>query len=382
MQVTQISSGRFHHFHLARQLQERGMLKELWTGYPRFKLRDESGIPEEKIKTFPWLQVPYMGWSKLPLIGRSNSLRQRVGWWGREALDWRVQQAINDPTILIALSGQGYKSGRRAKSVGGRYICDRGSTHIRYQDRLLREEHRRWKVEWSGVDPLVIAKEEKEYELADLISIPSTFCETSFVEMGVDPAKLRRIPYGGRLDRFHPVSTPDPQAFTVLFVGQVSLRKGIPYLLDAFSRFQHPRKKLKIVGSIVEGMEPVLASLPTDGVEFVGPLANTELVEAYSSANVLVLPSIEEGLSMVMAEALACGCPVIASRNTGAEDLFEDGKEGFIVPNRDPDAIVQALEKVADLGSLMRPLARQRVQAIGGWDRYGKHWAEVLRPWL
>ena len=60
MNVTQISIGRFHHFHLARQLEKHNLLEAIYTGYPRFKLKDEAGIPPEKIKTFPWFQVPYL----------------------------------------------------------------------------------------------------------------------------------------------------------------------------------------------------------------------------------------------------------------------------------------------------------------------------------
>ena len=67
MKVTQITPGRFHHFHLARQLQKYDLLDSLYTGYPKFKLKDEQGIPQEKIKTFPWIQTPYMKRSLLGL---------------------------------------------------------------------------------------------------------------------------------------------------------------------------------------------------------------------------------------------------------------------------------------------------------------------------
>ena len=53
--VSIVSIGRFHHFHLARQLEKRSLLNEIWTGYPKFKLKDEDGIPPSKIQTFPWV---------------------------------------------------------------------------------------------------------------------------------------------------------------------------------------------------------------------------------------------------------------------------------------------------------------------------------------
>ncbi len=78
---------------------------------------------------------------------------------------------------------------------------------------------------------------------------------------------------------------------------------------------------------------------------------------------------------------LACGCPVIASTNTGGEDLFTDGAEGFIVPIRSPDAIAQRLQQLADDPALqvtMRAAALRRVQALGGWDQYGQNILTVV----
>ncbi len=66
----------------------------------------------------------------------------------------------------------------------------------------MRDEHARWKVPYEGIDPRVMAKEQAEYDGADLITVPSGFAERSFLEMGLPPAKMRRIPYGSRIDRF------------------------------------------------------------------------------------------------------------------------------------------------------------------------------------
>ena len=67
MEVIQATIGRFHHFHLARQLEKRGLLGKIYTGYPKFKLKDEQGIPAEKIISFPWIHAPYMARSKFGL---------------------------------------------------------------------------------------------------------------------------------------------------------------------------------------------------------------------------------------------------------------------------------------------------------------------------
>jgi glycosyltransferase involved in cell wall biosynthesis len=121
-------------------------------------------------------------------------------------------------------------------------------------------------------------------------------------------------------------------------------------------------------------------------VRFFGSIPRSELYEYYNQGSVLVLPSLEEGLALVQAQAMACGLPVIATTNTGAEDLFTDGIEGFIVPIRSQEAIrekVTHLYKNSELRHEMGQAALRRVQSIGGWDSYGdsisETYADALR---
>jgi glycosyltransferase involved in cell wall biosynthesis len=88
-----------------------------------------------------------------------------------------------------------------------------------------------------------------------------------------------------------------------------------------------------------------------------------------------VLASVEEGLALVQAQAMACGVPVIATTNTGADDLFTDGVEGFIIPIRSPEAIRERIERMIDnkeLRDKMAAASLERVKSLGGWDRYGE----------
>jgi alpha-maltose-1-phosphate synthase len=84
---------------------------------------------------------------------------------------------------------------------------------------------------------------------------------------------------------------------------------------------------------------------------------------------------------LVQGQALACGCPVICSTNTGGEDLFTDGVEGFIVPIRDVGALTERMQQLADdpaLQSRMSEAALRRVQSLGGWSDYGNQWETFL----
>ena len=164
-------------------------------------------------------------------------------------------------------------------------------------------------------------------------------------------------------------------------MGQVGLRKGIPYLLQAFAGLQHPRKRLRIVGAVQDHIREVLRRLPQDHVEFLGTQPQAEVARYMSSSHVMILPSIEEGLALVLGQAMACGCPVIASTNTGAEDLFRDGVEGFIVPIREPETLRAHMQQLADdlpLQRRMSEAALKRVQSLGGWQEYGDRWVGLL----
>jgi glycosyltransferase involved in cell wall biosynthesis len=309
-------------------------------------------------------------------------LDREWAWWSHETLDGYVAQKLKRPETIVALSGSGLRAGRRSQELGGQFICDRGSSHIRYQDRILHEEYKIWGLKFSGVDPRMIAKEVAEYEQADMVTVPSEFAHRSFLSEGVPAAKIAKIPYGARLERFQKVADPPRDKFRVLWVGSVGIRKGFLYLLDAFQKLRHPAKELMVIGTMDEDMRGLLAGKNCEGVVFKGHVPNPELPKHYSQAHVFVLPSIEDGFGYVMGEAMACGCPVIASTNTGARDLFDDEVEGFIVPIRSAQSLLEKLELLAqdlDLRERLSEASIRRVKRIGGWDSYGDAYAKCLR---
>ena len=315
---------------------------------------------------------------------RQIKLPKRVAleaaWVNIRMFDAWVAGQLEDCDAFVAISGSGLVAGRVAKSRGAKYICDRGSSHIRYQAEIVCEEYGRWGFPGERVDPRVIDRELAEYEEADAITVPSEFSRRSFLEMGVPEAKLRKVPYGVRLDRFQKLGEPDRERFDVLFAGTVSIRKGIPYLLEAFSRFKHPKKRLRLAGPVEREMSSLLAKFDMTNVEVLGRRTQEDLARLMSQSHVMVLPSVEDGFGLVMAQAMACGAMVIASENTGGPDLFSDGVEGFVVPIRSAQAIASRLTQLADdpaLRQQMSEAALQRVQSLGGWTDYGTRCATL-----
>lgn len=375
MKIALSTVGKFHTFDLARELHGRGLLAAVFTGYPQFKLRDEK-LPQEMIHSFPWVHGAYMAF---PWKHRLSPGIVRE-WEHLSANTFGSWVAKNIPPcdLYVGLSGSGLPAGKAAHRRGAKYVCDRGSAHIRVQDQLLREEFSIWGMPFDGIDPRTIAREEAEYEEADCITVPSIFAWRSFIAQAIPEKRLHVLPYGVNLSRFAPVDKPDPTRFDVLFVGGMSLQKGIPYLAKAYKQLQHPRKSLTFVGSPSPELIKQLKKLnvwPEDA-RVLGHVPQGNLKSIMSRSHVMVLPSIQEGFGMVLAQAMACACPVIGTTNTGAENLFEDSVEGFIVPIRDVEALASRMQWLADNPDereAMSSRALARVQACGGWHTYGEN---------
>ena len=373
MKVALSTIGKFHTFDLARSLNSHGLLAGICSGYPSFKLKNER-LPAELIHTFPWLHAPYMGMKRKEWLG--NRILRDWEYYDRVTLDRYAAATLPSCDLFVGLSGSALITGRRAQQSGAHYLCDRGSTHIRTQDQLLREEHARWNQPYSGIDPRIIEREEAEYSTADAISVPSQFNKISFLQAGIPAEKINVLPYGVDLTLFQPTSVPSPHCFDVLFVGAMSLRKGVPDLLAAFKRLQHPRKTLTFAGSWSSEFIAAMRKLElwNDDIVVLGHVPQRDLKNLMSRAHVMLLPSIEEGLALVQAQAMACGCPVIATHNTGADDLYEDGCHGYIVPIRRPDLLTDRMQALADQTQLRDQMANQalnRVRQAGGWEQYG-----------
>jgi starch synthase len=379
MQIVQAVFGVFHHFELARELDHRGHLQTIFSTWPWMRLQRE-GIDHSKVKTFPWLHTPEM---LLLRAGIDYSwIRDPLSYANALAFDEWTLRRIPPCDAFIAISGAGLKTGRLVQQRGGKFICDRGSSHQRYQERLVSDEYRRWGVNLPVTDIRDILREEQIYEMADAITVPSRFAARSFIESGLPAEKIHVIPYGVRLERFTRTGEPPTDRFQVLFAGAVGLRKGVPYLLEAFAKLRHPAKRLRIAGTIHPDIKTVLDRLPREDVEFLGPVKQDRMAELMSTSHLMVLPSVEEGLALVQGQALACGCPVLCSTNTGGEDLFTDGVEGFIVPIRDPKALADRMQQMADdptLQTQMSEAALRRVRTMGGWADYGHQWETLLK---
>ena len=369
--------GAFHAFSLAAQLDRHGMLRAMHTSYPRDYARKRFGIALRDDQ----LRANYLQFAS-ELSARLRPKDPESTYWVRQAHDALVARTLRaGADIFVGWSGCSLRSFRRAKDLGLKTVVVRGSTHILEQMRLLDEEHRRVGVPFE-VASRTVAQELEEYALADFIQTNSSFAARTFVERGIAAERIIMVNTGVDLSRFRPVKKND-DVFRVVTCGSLSVQKGTHVLLEAFERATLPGAELVLIGPVLPQLESLAARYASSRVRFVGHVANAELYQWFSQGDVFVMPSIQEGLAAVQAQAMACGLPLISSASSGGEDLIgPDGAEGFIVKTGDSEALRERLEWCFDHRDECRAMGQAALARAGQaltWSAYGERIAAHYR---
>ena len=202
----------------------------------------------------------------------------------------------------------------------------------------------------------------REWALADRIVVNSEFCREALIKQGVPSEKLAVIPLAFETNaekqkaesrnlspstfNHQPSTTP----LRVLFLGQVNVRKGIHYLMEAAKLLANEPVQFDVVGPMII-LPAAVASAPRN-MKFHGPVSRDGAAEWYRQADFFVLPTLSDGFAITQLEAMACGLPVVTTPCCG--NVVTDGVDGFIVPARDADALAGALHRYLAEPDLLR----------------------------
>jgi glycosyltransferase involved in cell wall biosynthesis len=380
MKVVISVGGRFHAFYLAQQLLKRGYLNKLVTSYPKFEAA-KYGIPKNKVGSVIIKELMFRPWQRFPLWLKNL---YNPHFLINEVYDKWASHLCPRGDICVAFSSFALHTIRKAKDMGTKTILERGSSHILYQAEILKEEYEKYGFKPQSVHPKIVEKELQEYEEADYISVPSIFAKKTFLNSGYPEEKLIHVPYGVDLVDFNLVPKEDG-IFRIIHCGEIDLQKGAHYLLRAFYELNLPDTELWLIGRMSEEMRPFLRKYDNGKIFHKGTYPQNELHKYYSQGSVFVLMSIQEGLAMVMPQAMACGLPVICTTNTGGEDIVRDGVDGFIISIRDVKALKEKLTYMYENQSLCKQMgrnARERVRGAFTWDDYGERMIKVYEKIL
>ena len=369
MKVVISVGGRFHAFNLAQQLLKKGYLKQLITSYPKFEVV-KYGIPKEKVASILIKEILWRSWQKLPGFLKNIYNPQYLF---HEIFDKLASRKIDKADIFVGWASFSLHSFKKAEKAGMIKILDEGSSHIIYRRDIVKEEYDKFGINPELPHQKLVEKELREYEEANYIVVSSLFAKRTFLEKGIPERKIIHVPYGVDLSAFKQIPKND-NIFRVVFVGGMSLRKGVHYLLQAFSELNLPNAELLLVGSINNEIKPFFKK-HEGRFRWVGHIPQRELYRYHSQGSVFVLNSIEDGFGQVIIQAMVCGLPVIATENTGGPDIIRDGKDGFIIPIRDIEALknkILYLYQNKEICKIMGQSAKERVSKGFTWDDYGE----------
>ncbi len=400
--------GTQHSHHGALALQQAGLLKRYVTGfyfnpesawarvlrrlpeklsakldrelYRRFTL----GLAPENIQMFPAAELLYIASGRLALL---RPFSDRLLRWRNDRFDRQVAQivATERPAAVMCYDTCALRAFEKAKQLGVFCMLDQSVGHVCSAAKLF-EEERQLHPDFADTLPAhvpeaLIERCTREARLADAILSPSEYVRQSLLRIGVETSRILSMPYGVDSERFRPAPKRLGKKFRVLFVGQLSQRKGIKYLLEAFRQLRLPKAELVLVGQFVgpgKGLERY-----RDCFTRIPNIPKHEVHIQYQQADIFVYPSLHEGSALSIYEALACGLPVITTPNSGS--VVRDGIHGFVVPIRDVEVLKEKIVLLYENHQLRQSMAEQarRRAEMFTWAAYQQRlegaFAEMLQ---
>ena len=259
----------------------------------------------------------------------------------------------------FAFSGVALETLQWARREGLPAIVESATGHSRHFYDVSMREHARW-IGGPYLDHpslAMVEREEEEYRLAGAVRVSSNWSRASFIGQGIAADKIRVVPQIIDVQRFTPESAAPPRSgpLHLCYVGIVSLAKGFPYLLEALRALGPDRAELEIAGSTGTRSAHRLFRRLRAGLRVT--MQPQDPVPVYRRAELLVFPSLHDGFGFAVAEAMACGLPVIVTSNTGASDWVTP-ECGWVVAPGDADGLAGAIAEAAARRSDLRDMGR------------------------
>jgi glycosyltransferase involved in cell wall biosynthesis len=349
-------------------------------------------------------ELPAFLEGKTTCLWRRELLRTAVARTGRQRLThavWKWAELGFDAAVARRFGGRyafvyGMEHSSAAtfaaqKARGGKNLLRQVTAHGRTLAAVLRREAERfpqyvtpyYRMLLREADD-IIARKEREYALADLIVANSDYVRQTFVDNGVDPAKVVAIPTGcPPVDPIGARAGAGSGPLRFLYVGSGSLRKGFPYLLEAWRALDPgPAAELWVAGPCEIPLGNVLAEEP--GLRYLGVLHKDALRQAMRESDVMVLPTLCEGLAHSVLEAMAVGLPIITTVESGAGHRIEHGANGLIVPAGSVEHLAAAMEKALALRPTLAEMGARSAErpGLGQWGRpIRRTWARWSTSW-
>lgn len=345
LRVAIVVHGRFHAFDLARELLATSHDVTVVTNYPK-RIASRFGLRKEQFRTVPLHGIVSRLIHRVPSTAVRRWCEPFLHRWFSRAAARRVPW--NDIDILHVFSGVAEEVIRKKPTDKITASVSRGSSHIEEQSSLLLAEEKRLGRPIDRPSDWMMGRENREYELADAVIVLSSFAEKSFEARGLPPDRVKVLPLGSELGRFRPEESVIEsrvkrilagEPLRVLTVGTFSGRKGAVDLAHIARRLAK-QMTFRFVG---DDTAECAHLADVNSIEFVARRPQNSLAIEYEWADLFLFPTIEDGYAVVLAQAQANGLPVLATTNSAAPDILEEGRTGWVLPIRSPDAFIDRL---------------------------------------
>lgn len=219
--------------------------------------------------------------------------------------------------------------------------------------------------------------QKENFEMADYILMASKFVAAS-IESHFDQRyskKFHMIPYGANVEmfQFHRRTRNVKEPLKLLTVANISKRKGSNYLIEAMKYFKSCEVQLTMIGVPDEDGKKMLAEAKkVDSISYLGRIPHSEISQYFNQNDIYVLPSLAEGSSLSVYEAIASGMPCIVTPNVGS--VISDKKDGIIIQPKDTESIRDAVNTFIENPELLEAMSMETANTINTytWEKYEK----------
>jgi len=295
--------------------------------------------------------------------------------------EWLFCRKIKSDDIIYLWPGVSMQLIKNIKAKGNIIIIENINCHQTTSKQILDEEAKRLNIVdiFQTIPQAKIEFENAAISLCDYIFSPSQMVTKSLLVSGVNKDKILETSYGlteaQQLDLTE--KTENSRSLEFVFVGRVGLRKGVHLLLEYWCAAGIDGT-LKIIGPVEESIKGIIEPYRhVDNIQFINFTNDIEAV--YKSADIFVLPSLEEGSPLVTYLALGAGLPSIVSPMGGLGVVTHE-KDGFVVDAHDKKGWVNTLQALANSAQLRRSqsIAAREASNKFLWTNVGKQRAELL----
>lgn len=353
------STHRFHLLDLARELAKQGYDVKFYSYVPVSRCI-KYGLKKENCSSLFWLSLPFF------LLAKLFPNKVQIIYIRNLILDYYMAHFMRRCDIYICLGSVYKQSITEAKrKFNAITILEWGSKHIIEQLKMFNK--------LESYSSKFLNRELESYQLTDYISISSEHVKQSFLKHGIAASKLLVNPYGVDLKQFNPTELNNN--FDIIMVGGWRIEKGCDLLIKVCEQYHF---SLLHVGSIINMKFP-----QCNNMTHIDSVDQKQLITYYSQAKVFVLPSRAEGLAMVQAQAIACGLPVVCSKETGGKDLKTLLHNSMWIIEME-ELTVECLAKCIYQALELSKVQFGKRNYVGNdienltWEAYGKRYNKIL----